>query len=102
MCFNRAFSGYTVPLNGETISSFSGMYCVAPYFADLYSTVSGKVWYQIYDTTTDSTLNNHQAVTRAEGLVFNRYGINFDAVLVIKATWDAMPAGSLQEVWLLF
>ena len=91
MCLNNAYVGYTVPTSGQISPNFAGMYCMAPYFTDLDTTVSGKVWYQIYDTTTNSVLINHVAITTAESLVFNRYGITFDAVLVIKVTWENVP-----------
>lgn len=91
MCFNNAYNGYTVPVPGDTSSNFAGTYCVAPYFTDLDTSTSGKVWYQVYDTTTNPLLTSHVAVTTAESLVFNRYGVTFDAVLVVKATWDSIP-----------
>lgn len=88
MCFDQAYTGYTIPKPGQTSPNFAGMHCVAPYFADLDTSNSGKVWYQVYDTTTASGLENHVAITTAESLVLDHYGINMEAVLVIKVTWE--------------
>lgn len=100
MCLKQAYTGYDVPVPGTTSPNFAGMYCMAPYLTDLDSSSIGKVWYQIYDTTAFPALANHVAVTKAESLVFNRYAVSFDAVLVVKVTWENMPGfeGSADQV----
>ncbi|XP_053372974.1 uncharacterized protein LOC123561094 [Mercenaria mercenaria] len=87
LCFNRPFYGYSIPKKQGFNYDFLNIYCLAPYFADLYLTLTGRVWYQAYNTLTDDSSESTDVSIKVHNLVNELYDEEFNPVYVLKATW---------------
>ncbi|XP_053372966.1 uncharacterized protein LOC123561091 [Mercenaria mercenaria] len=87
ICFNRPFNGYSIPKKQGFNNDFLNIYCLAPYFADLYLTFTDQVWYQAYNTLADDSSESTDVSVKVHDLVNELYDEEFDPVYVLKATW---------------
>lgn len=92
MCFSRRFEHFTVPTRGYD-SKLRDIYCLAPYFSDLNTISSGKVYYKAYDYIFDDEYEeaiNVSIIVR--NLVSTAYKVyDFTPLFIAKATWVEVP-----------
>lgn len=91
LCLSKKFNGYSIPRNGQLIKNTAGVNCLAPYMTDFDTTHAGRIWYQLYDTTEDNSVQSSAIMKKISDMVYKEYNEAFNPIMAFKATWYKVP-----------
>ena len=95
MCFGRPYESYTIPPNKVRIRNLLGVYCLAPYYADLNVKDDAAIYFNSYGMSNPGKSTAVFEKVRHDMKFF--YDVSFSPVFVIKVTWHQVLAYNSED-----
>lgn len=74
----------------------SSVNCLAPFFEDHDPRNGGQLYYNTYEMSVSSSAEATAVFNAVKGFIQDKYSLNFNPTIIIKATWNEIPHYSFQ------